>query len=83
MNVSATSGPHLVPGYGPSAWFRNVAMVATTVQELRRRYADEQARDTPMDAASQVMVESTPAPVAYTVESAYLALLIDHAQANL
>ena len=31
-------GPRLVPGYGPSVWQANVAMVASSWGELNRQY---------------------------------------------
>lgn len=39
------TGSHLVPGYGPSAWHQNVALVESTQNELGRRFAAERERD--------------------------------------
>jgi hypothetical protein len=42
------TGSHLVPGYGLSAWHRNVAMVQSTQEELSWRFAAEQDRHNQM-----------------------------------
>jgi hypothetical protein len=36
-DVARANGPNLVPGYGPSLWFDNVALVQTSWGEIDRR----------------------------------------------
>lgn len=43
----SSHGVHLVPGYGPSVWQGNVALMQTSREELARRYAAEVSRDDP------------------------------------
>ncbi|HEX8969036.1 MAG TPA: hypothetical protein VF937_14215, partial [Chloroflexota bacterium] len=43
--VGAGSGPHLIPGYGPSVWNANVAMVEATESQLARLYQAQADRD--------------------------------------
>ena len=53
-------GAHLVPGYGPSIFRGNVALVQTTRAEQARRYAAEVARDDPTSAG----IGAAPEPLA-------------------
>jgi hypothetical protein len=41
----SSPGPHLVPGYGPSIWSGNVAMVQTTQDQLERLYRAQSDRE--------------------------------------
>jgi hypothetical protein len=48
----SSRGEHLVPGYGPSVWQGNVALMQSTHDEQARRYAAEVSRDDPTFAAT-------------------------------
>jgi hypothetical protein len=75
-------GAHLVPGYGPSVWQGNVAMVQTTRSELARRYAAEVNRDDP----SFVQTSTEPDGVAeagYPVALEFMAVLQSPTTADL
>jgi hypothetical protein len=64
--------PHLIPGYGPSVWRQNVAMVQSTRGELERRYATELDRG---NGVSTSTAGPTPIPVTYAVDLEFLGVL--------
>jgi hypothetical protein len=76
------AGAHLVPGYGPSVWWGNVALAQTTRSELARRYAAEVNNDDP----SFVRTAATPEIVAepsYPVGVDFVAVLQNSGTVNL
>ena len=64
--TSGGEGPHLVNGYGPSAWQGNVALVQTTEGELTRAFRAQNDRDNTMDSAP--MAELPPTNVAVDLD---------------
>ena len=74
--VERHDGAHLVPGYGPSVFQGNVALMQSTRSELSRRYATElNANDptyVPSGAAADVLAEP-----GYSVGRDFLAVLQD------
>ena len=70
---SAASGaPHLVPGYGPSAWRGNVALVQSTRQELQRQYAAQLDQDMLAFGSVAATAEPTSAPAQVAVDLDFL-----------
>jgi hypothetical protein len=70
----SSHGEHLVPGYGPSVWQGNVALMQTTRDELARRYAAEVNRDDPSFVGTGAEPEVTADP-SYLVGLDFLAVL--------
>jgi hypothetical protein len=75
-------GPHIVPGYGWSLWWRNVAMVESTHQGLARIYAANSDRDSLLMEGAGEVTPFSPAQVTYAVDFDFAALL-DHGIVNL
>jgi hypothetical protein len=75
-------GVHLVPGYGPSVWQGNVAMVQTTRSELARRYAAEVNRDDPSYVQTGTAIELL-AEASYPVALDFVAVLQNQTASNL
>jgi hypothetical protein len=65
---------HLVPGYGPSVWLDNVALVQTTRGELARRFAAEVERNDPTFVQSRLEPERM-AEASFPVALDFLAVL--------
>ena len=61
--VDAEAGARLVPGYGPSSWWQNVALVQATQQDLNHWFASESARSIGMPSDRQVVREPVSAIV--------------------
>lgn len=70
----SSHGVHLVPGYGPSVWQGNVALMQTTRDELARRYTTEVSRDDPSFVGTGVEPEVMADP-SYLVGLDFLAVL--------
>jgi hypothetical protein len=68
----SVDAPHLVPGYGPSTWQANVALVQSTQQELQRQYAAQVDRDVLAFTDTNATVEPNSAPVQYAVDLDFL-----------
>jgi hypothetical protein len=60
-NISSADSPHLVQGYGPSVWNRNVALVQTTQSELDRLFQWQNECDTAV-AVDPTLVSEPSAP---------------------
>ena len=70
------AGAHLVPGYGPSLFQGNVALMQSTRSELARRYAAELNAGDPTSVA-QVGEQALVAEPTYPVGLDFLAVLQD------
>jgi hypothetical protein len=80
--LTGATGPHLVPGYGPSLVRQNVALVESTQQELNQQYAAELAmNDQAMFGTGQATL-ATPTPMTQAVDADFLSAL-DNSIANL
>ena len=75
-------GAHLVPGYGPSVWQGNVALVQTTRGELARRYAAEVNANDPTYVRTAAGPEIV-ADASYPVALDFLAVLQNPTTGNL
>ena len=65
---AAGNGPHLIPGYGYSTWRQNVALVESTIDNLGRQYADEQAADSQVTTGLAASDESANLRPTYAVD---------------
>jgi hypothetical protein len=66
----------LVPGYGPSAWHENVALVQASQPELDRWFATESARSIGMSAMPSEGQSASEPVSASVVASDFLAVLV-------
>jgi hypothetical protein len=73
--ASASVAPHLVPGYGPSTWLGNVALVESTFGQLGQLYAAQHAQDDPGAIITAVQVQSANEQVMRTVDADFVAAL--------
>jgi hypothetical protein len=77
---SAANGPHLVDGYGPSAWNGNVGLVQTTQSELDRLFQAQIDRSNDLDVDSNAVLEPSPPSVAVDFD---FQLALDNSAVNL
>jgi hypothetical protein len=70
-------GPHLVPGYGWSLWWHNVAMVESTRQELARTYAAELDSDSLSMLGAAKVTAPTPLQVTSAIDFDIVAVIDD------
>jgi hypothetical protein len=73
--VPAGYGPHLVPGYGPSMWRDNVALVQTSRSELDRIAGMDIGRD--YSGFMDTIVTREPGRPSYLVDSDFQQALIN------
>jgi hypothetical protein len=73
------AGPRLVPGYGPSMWQQNVALVQSYELELSRLYAAEAEMEQGGVASPLV---APPAP-SYTVDGDFIAAVVNAGRVDL
>jgi hypothetical protein len=77
-----SGGPHLVPGYGPSVWRQNVALIESTQHELSQQYAAQLDRDNLTAFGTSAPLLAAPAPATYAVDLDFLTAL-DNGTVNL
>jgi hypothetical protein len=75
-------GPGLVPGYGPSTWLGNIALVQSTLGQLGQLYSAEHAQDDPGAISSADLKQSSPELVMHAVDLDFLTAL-DNGTVNL
>jgi hypothetical protein len=74
-------GPRVVPGYGPSTWLGNIALVESTLGQLGQLYSAQHTQDDP-GAISADLEQPTPELVMHAVDLDFLAAL-DNGTVNL
>jgi hypothetical protein len=73
--VALDRSPRLVPGYGPSSWHKNVALVQASHQELVRQYAAELDRDNLVVVSTSGRTELTATRSRQAVDANFLGVL--------